>query len=102
MTINERDQRLLDAIFGPSGVAETLHDKDCPACDFAAEIAGSIAAYVTFGLPEPPHATDHTIWNLSASQHNPDVIDGDEWLDVATRLAAHVLHEKLPGHGRKR
>jgi hypothetical protein len=63
---------------------EPVHERDCPACDLAAEIAG------TFGACWDPNDqwADTTV---------DDGLPGDSVLDQATRMAAHVLHRRLLG-----
>lgn len=96
-----RTQELLDVIFGDrADTLEPLHDSDCPACDLACEIAGYIAASVHFGTRVRVGREEHTGW-----EEPPDsepFVPGDTRLDQAARIAAKVLHDKLPGHGGKR
>lgn len=65
---------------------EPLHERDCPACDLASEIAGSFAAE----LSGPEDSLDD--WNLIKADRG---LPGDTKLDQMTRLAAWVLHRKL-------
>lgn len=77
----EFEHQLLDTLWR----VEPLHEKDCPACDIAADIAGTLAA----------------TWDPLELWVDTAVIDGcpgDSYLDQATRCAAHVLHRRLPGH----
>ena len=63
---------------------EPLHEKDCPACDVAAEVAGALAA----------------TWDPLDNWHETEVGDGlpgDTVLIQAERVAAHVLHRRLLG-----
>ncbi|MBB1153977.1 hypothetical protein [Amycolatopsis dendrobii] len=67
---------------------EPLHERDCPACDIAADIAGTLAC----------------VWDPNGQWCETPVTDGlpgDSLLDQATRCAAHVLHRRLPGHGHR-
>lgn len=94
-----RGERLLDAIFAPSGVEETTHESDCFACDLASEIAGSIAAYVHFGTRvRVSRAVETDGWQEPATLDYDEAVPGDTRLDMAYRIAAHELHKKLPGH----
>lgn len=94
-----RGERLLDAIFAPSGVEETTHESDCFACDLASEIAGSIAAYVHFGTRvRVSKRVEIDGWQEPATLDHAEAIPGDTRLDMAYRIAAHELHKKLPGH----
>ncbi|MFD2421632.1 hypothetical protein [Amycolatopsis pigmentata] len=80
---------LVDAILDTDSRTEPVHERDCPACDIASEIAGTLAAE----------------WDPHENWHDTTVsngLPGDTVLDQATRIAAHVLHRRLPGHQRSR
>lgn len=79
------EARLLAAIADSDYRREPIHERDCPACDIAANVAGTLAA----------------VWDpleLWAETPVSDGMPGDTVLDQATRLVAFVLHRRLPGH----
>lgn len=81
LTPEEFEHQVLDTLWR----VEPLHEKDCPACDIAADVAGTIAA----------------AWDPNDNWGETPVSDGcagDTVLDQVTRCAAHVLHRRLPGH----
>lgn len=89
MISDERAKRILDLIMDSKYREEPVHEKDCPACDLAAEIAGTIAC-----CWDPLENWDET--------PAPDGLPGDTLLDQLVRLCAFDLHRKLPGHSRPR
>lgn len=82
MTPREEEQVriILDSLWRE----EPLHERDCRACDVAAEIAGTLAA------SWDPHD------NWSETEIG-DGLPGDTVLTQAERIAAHVLHRSLLG-----
>lgn len=82
---DERARRILDAIFDTPPQHEPTHERDCPACDMADEIAGSLAALWD------PHGN---WWETTVDNGLP----GDTLLVQVARVAAHTLHRRLPGH----
>lgn len=94
----ERTDRLVASIFEANGTEEKTHEADCFACDLAAEIAGCIAAFVHFGTLVREGREEHDGWEEPAAVDYPDALPGDTRLDMAFRIAAHHLHQKLPGH----
>jgi hypothetical protein len=75
---------LVQQIFDVGWREEPVHAKDCPACDVASEIAGTLAA----------------CWDPNENWAETTVGDGlpgDSVLDQATRVAAWVLHRRLLG-----
>lgn len=98
-----RAERLVDSIFAPNGTNEKTHASDCFACDLAAEIAGSVAAYVHFGtLVRRGREEDYDGWQEPATLDYADALPGDTRLDMAFRVVAHELHQKLRTHGRRK
>jgi hypothetical protein len=79
--------RLLEAITDNSPLAEPEHERDCPACDLAAYVAGTVACYWD----------DEDIWDTLTAVNG---LPGDTYLTQLTRMVAFVLHRRLPGHGR--
>lgn len=67
---------------------EQIHERDCPACDLAAQIVTELA-----GLWDP----NENWWVVSASAIGK--VDADTMALQAQRVAAYVLHRRLPGHG---
>jgi hypothetical protein len=94
----QRTERLVESIFAPNGTQEKTHDDDCFACDLAAEIAGGIAAYVHFGTRVQIGRKEHDGWEEPASLDYDEALSEDTRLDMAFRVAAFHLHQKLPGH----
>jgi hypothetical protein len=81
---NPADERLLDAIFHHPR-HEQVHEKDCPGCTIAFEIAGELA----------------TAWDPLENWDDTPAIDGlpgDTLHRQVERVAAYVLHRRLPGH----
>jgi hypothetical protein len=76
--------RLLREILDVHWKEEVLHAKDCPACDLAANLAGTLGA-----AWDPDGRWDETPVT--------DGLPGDSMLDQATRIAAWVLHRDLLG-----
>lgn len=105
MTVDEqreRVDRLVAAIFESNGTDEKTHESDCFACDLAAEIAGSIAAYVHFGTRVRVSRNEETDgWQAPATLDHPDAVTGDTRLDMAYRITAHELHKAMNGRRRK-
>lgn len=79
--------RILAEIMDVRPVEEPVHDKDCPACDLACEVTGTVMAYWD------PNDT----W---VEVEAPDGLPGDTLSRQLERMVAHVLHRRLPGHGR--
>lgn len=82
MTPEER--RLLDGILQRPR-HELIHDSDCPACNFAYEIGGDLAA----------HWDPNDTWGDVPAV---DGLPGDSLLTQVFRTVAYTLHRKLPGH----
>jgi hypothetical protein len=75
--------RLVRAIRDSLWRTEPLHERDCWACDVAADLAGTWAAS----------------WDVDQQWYKTPVDDGvpgDTMLDQATRIAAYVLHRRIP------
>lgn len=81
--------RLLDKVLDSRYREEPIHEKDCPACDLAAETAGTIAC-----CWDP----NETWYEVEA----PDGLPGDTLLDQLVRLIAFDLHRRLLGHAPQR
>lgn len=86
---SERIDRIIESIRDSRYREEPVHEKDCPACDLAAEIAATIAC-----CWDP----NETWWDVEA----PDGLPGDTLQQQLVRLIAFDLHRKLPGHGPSR
>lgn len=82
---HEQADRILAAVFDTPPTREPLHERDCPACDVAEDIAGCLAA----------------VWDPHENWHEATVdngLPGDTLLVQVSRVAAHVLHRRMPGH----
>lgn len=80
-------EALINAVWDIPPRLEQLHDRDCPACDVSDEVAGMIACYWD---------TDDN-WDTTPVG---DGLPGDTKLAQLSRLIAHVLHRRMPGHRR--
>jgi hypothetical protein len=78
------DEEKVRLIFDSLYREEPMHEKDCPACDIACEVAGTISA-----CWDPNEQWVETPAN--------DGLPGDSLLDQLTRMAAWVLHRRLCG-----
>lgn len=83
-------QAILDLLADNSPRDEPYHERDCPACDVAAEIVGALAA------DWDPNFTWGDVPAIGWPGSDLTMIG------QAERIVAHVLHRRLPGHGRSR
>jgi hypothetical protein len=79
-----KNDKFLHNILDVNWKIEDIHERDCAACDIAAEVAGTLGA---------AWDTDDT-WN---SETMTDGVPGDSRLDQVTRIVAFVLHRRLLG-----
>lgn len=76
------DLELLRTILDVNWTIEATHDHDCPACDIAADIAGTFAVAWEEGED----------WDTLQVDSG---LPGDTKLDQAMRIASYVLHRRL-------
>lgn len=82
---DDRIERILALLEDNRACDEPYHERDCPACDLADEIVGSIGAD----------------WDPNMTWADVPAIgwdNGDSMERQAVRIVAHVLHRRLPGH----
>lgn len=79
---------LLKVLADNSPCDEPYHERDCPACDVAAEVVGALAAE----------------WDPNQNWWHVPAIGwpGGTMAQQAEKIVAHVLHRRLPGHGGRR
>lgn len=82
---DEKARRILALIRDTPPRLEPLHERDCPACDIADQIAGELAAVWD------PH---ENWWETEVN----DGLPGDTMIVQVSRIAAHTLHRRMPGH----